>query len=55
MNATEHRRQDNMYWRMLGYVRPYWRQVVIAYASMALATLINLLVPQIIRACLKIM
>ena len=38
----------NMYWRMLRYLQPYWRQVVIAYVSMALATLVNLFVPQII-------
>ena len=39
---------ENMYWRMLRYLRPYWRQVVIAYVSMALATLVNLFIPQII-------
>jgi ATP-binding cassette subfamily B protein len=33
---------------MLRYLQPYWRQVVIAYVSMALATLVNLFVPQII-------
>ncbi|MBX3010150.1 MAG: ABC transporter ATP-binding protein [Caldilineaceae bacterium] len=38
-----------MYRRMLHYVQPYWRQVVIAYVSMSLATLINLFVPQIIK------
>jgi|688.fasta_scaffold160100_2 ATP-binding cassette subfamily B protein len=38
----------NIYWRMLRYLQPYWRQVVIAYVSMALATLVNLFVPQII-------
>lgn len=41
--------QENMYWRMMRYVQPYWRQVVIGYGSMTLATLINLFVPQIIK------
>lgn len=49
MNATKNMQRDNMYWRILTYVRPYWRQVVIAYTSMTLATLINLFVPQIIE------
>ena len=34
--------------RLLGYLRPYWQQTVVAYLSMGLATLINLFVPQII-------
>ena len=38
----------NMYWRMLRYLQPYWRQVVIAYLSMTLATLVSLFIPQII-------
>jgi ATP-binding cassette subfamily B protein len=37
-----------MYWRMLRYLQPYWRQVVIAYLSMTLATLVSLFIPQII-------
>lgn len=41
-------RGKNMYGRMLRYLQPYWRQVVIAYGSMTLATLVNLFVPQII-------
>ena len=49
MNGGKAMRPENMYWRMLEYVRPYWRQVLIAYGSMLLATLINLLVPQIIK------
>ena len=34
--------------RLLGYLRPYWQQTLVAYLSMGLATLINLFVPQII-------
>lgn len=52
MNATQIPSKvswgSNMYWRMLRYLQPYWRQVVIAYGSMALATLVNLFIPQII-------
>lgn len=52
MNGANVTHQDNMYWRTLRYVRPYWRQVVIAYGSMTLATLINLFVPQIIKSAI---
>lgn len=52
MNGAKVTHQDNMYWRTLRYVRPYWRQVVIAYGSMTLATLINLFVPQIIKSAI---
>jgi ATP-binding cassette subfamily B protein len=48
MNATKVPQGENMYWRMLRYLQPYWRQVVIAYLSMILATLVNLFIPQII-------
>ena len=38
-----------IYRRLLGYLRPYWIYVVIAYAAMVAATLINLFIPQIIK------
>lgn len=38
-----------IYRRLLGYLRPYRRQLLMAYASMILAALINLLIPQIIK------
>ena len=41
-----------IYARLVGYLRPYWVQVVIAYASMLLATLVNLTVPQIIAGAI---
>ncbi len=41
-----------VYRRLLGYLRPYWRQVVLAYAAMLLATLLNLAVPQIIKTAI---
>ncbi len=52
MNATKSIQGNNMYSRMFRYLRPYWRQVLIAYVSMALATLINLFVPQIIKGAI---
>jgi ATP-binding cassette, subfamily B, multidrug efflux pump len=38
-----------VYRRLLGYLRPYWRHVVLAYVSALLATLLSLIVPQIIK------
>jgi ATP-binding cassette subfamily B protein len=38
-----------VYRRLLGYLRPYWRQVSLAYGAMLLGTLANLAVPQIIK------
>ncbi|MFQ5577178.1 MAG: ABC transporter ATP-binding protein [Anaerolineae bacterium] len=39
----------SVYRRLLGYLKPYWRQALLAYGSMLLATLLNLVVPQIIK------
>ncbi len=39
----------DIYRRLLGYLRPYKFQVLLAYVSMILATLLNLFVPQIIK------
>jgi ATP-binding cassette subfamily B multidrug efflux pump len=38
-----------IYRRLLGYLKPYWKQAAVAYSSMLAATLLNLLVPQIIK------
>lgn len=38
-----------VYGRLLGYLRPYWPRVFLAYAAMIVATLLNLLVPQVIK------
>ena len=38
-----------VYRRLLGYLRPYGRQVAIAYTSVIFAALLNLFVPQIIK------
>lgn len=42
-------RRLGVYRRLLGYLRPHWRQVVMAYSAMILATLMSLAVPQIIK------
>ncbi len=39
----------SVYRRLLGYLRPYKKQVAIGYISMMLAALLNLFVPQIIK------
>ena len=38
-----------VYRRLLGYLQPHWRNVVLAYTGMVLATGLNLAVPQIIK------
>lgn len=42
-------KEDAVYRRLLRYLKPYWKQVFIAYLSMFFATLLNLFVPQIIK------
>lgn len=39
----------SIYRRLLGYVRPHWRQALMAYVAMILATLLSLAVPQIVK------
>jgi ATP-binding cassette, subfamily B, multidrug efflux pump len=39
----------DIYIRLLGYLRPYWKQVVVGYIAMLAVTLLNLFVPQIIK------
>ncbi|MFW6096604.1 MAG: ABC transporter ATP-binding protein [Chloroflexota bacterium] len=38
-----------VYSRLFGYLLPHWKQVVLAYVSMLVVTLLNLFVPQIIK------
>ncbi len=38
-----------VYKRLLGYLKPYWRQVLVAYTAMLFSVGLNLLVPQIIK------
>lgn len=46
--TTSNRRKVDTNWRLLGYLRPYGPQVLIAYAAMLLGTGLNLIVPKII-------
>lgn len=41
--------QTSVYRRLIQQLRPYWRQVTVAYIAMLFATLLNLFVPQIIK------
>lgn len=42
-------KQLGVYFRLFGYLLPHWKQVVLAYVSMLIVTLLNLFVPQIIK------
>lgn len=45
-------RRLGVYRRLLGYLKPYWRQVSLAYAAMVFTSLLNLIVPQIIKTAI---
>ncbi len=38
-----------VYARLMGYLKPHWKQVVLGYVAMLAATILNLMVPQIIK------
>ncbi|MDX1687978.1 MAG: ABC transporter ATP-binding protein [Candidatus Promineifilaceae bacterium] len=38
-----------VYARLMGYLKPHWKQVVLGYIAMLAATILNLIVPQIIK------
>lgn len=38
-----------IYWRLMGFLKPYWKQLSVAYTAMLFATLLNLIVPQVIK------
>ncbi len=42
-------RQPSVYQRLLSYLKPYWRQVILAYTAVLFAALLNLFVPQVIK------
>ncbi len=42
-------KQPSVYQRLLSYLKPYWRQVVLAYTAVLFAALLNLFVPQVIK------
>ncbi|MEA3336046.1 MAG: ABC transporter ATP-binding protein [Chloroflexota bacterium] len=41
-----------IYRRLLSYLKPYWPQVILAYTSMLFATLLNLIIPLVIKAAI---
>ncbi len=42
-------KKNFVYRRLLGYLRPYWKQLLLTYSAMLVATGFNLIVPQIIK------
>jgi ATP-binding cassette subfamily B protein len=42
-------KQKSVYKRLLSYLKPYWRQVILAYTAVLFAALLNLFVPQVIK------
>ncbi|MCB9421120.1 MAG: ABC transporter ATP-binding protein [Ardenticatenaceae bacterium] len=42
-------KQPSVYQRLLSYLKPYWRQVILAYTAVLFAALLNLFVPQVIK------
>ncbi|MCO5182626.1 MAG: ABC transporter ATP-binding protein/permease [Anaerolineae bacterium] len=41
-----------VYKRLLSYLRPHWKQAIVAYSALLVATLLNLFVPQVIRVAI---
>ena len=48
----DNQKTDGVYRRLLGYLRPYPNQVMIAYGALAATTLFNLFVPQVIKGAI---
>jgi ATP-binding cassette subfamily B protein len=46
------RKRFSFYRRLLAYLKPYRRQLILAYTAMLLATLLNLFVPQIVKSAI---
>jgi ATP-binding cassette subfamily B protein len=44
--------QTNVYRRLLGYLRPYWKQTLVGYSAMLAASLLNLFVPQVVKTAI---
>ena len=41
-----------VYKRLLSHLRPHWKQAIVAYSALLVATLLNLFVPQVIRVAI---
>ena len=44
----------DVYRRLIGFLRPYRKEVAIGYSAMLLATLLNLFIPQVLKAAIDI-
>ena len=42
----------NVFWRLIGYLRPYWKQAAFAYSSVIFASLLNLYIPQVLKGAI---
>ncbi len=42
----------DIYRRLLGYLKPHWREVTVAYVAMLIATVLSLLVPQLVKGAI---
>ncbi|HSN78323.1 MAG TPA: ABC transporter ATP-binding protein [Anaerolineae bacterium] len=42
----------DVYRRLVHYLRPYWPQITVAYGAMLFGTLLNLLIPQVLRTAI---
>lgn len=49
IKSNQERRGVGVYRRLLGYLRPYWLNVLLAYLSVLIVTALSLVVPQIIK------
>jgi ATP-binding cassette, subfamily B, multidrug efflux pump len=47
-------KHPNVYWRLLGYLRPYPLPLILGYAAALFATLLNLIVPQLIKVAIDL-
>jgi ATP-binding cassette subfamily B protein len=43
-----------VYRRLLGFLKPYWKQVALGYSAMLLATLVSLIIPQVLKAAVDV-
>lgn len=42
----------NIYRRLMGYLRPYWKELFLGYTALFFSTTLNLIVPQIIKSAI---
>jgi ATP-binding cassette subfamily B multidrug efflux pump len=46
--------RSDVYQRLLGYLKPYPKQVILGYLAMLVATILNLLIPQLIKFAIDV-